>query len=528
MPSTTVPGFIVDQFGRQAYWGGGDVLHQRSRDDDRLRPRQPNHFADYIALLSPWRHQELSSECRAIASHGVTSALIDNKTSYVSSSNFAPEFYGSDAKYGSEVITALTDALKICNIRGPRYDWRTTWSLGVRHRATDGSYFVLLTTWGDTGWPAIQVLEGHRIGQRSGTAGIVKADDAWTNIVAEDGSTTRRKGAYAGLRIHNGVIYNAAGTEVAYRVLAATAAEDEDISARDMIHVARPTRHSEGRPAPEMATAILDFLAIDLAQTCQLDQQLIDAKLTLLESNATGKYDAAQAFSGAPRANTASGSPVEMVERGMTRHYKTGNEIKAHQSARPSDQWMNFDWRVLSRASAAIRWRAEMLDPSKLGGVAGRAFQDQINTEIQAEFLIDAPAATRVLRYFNAKLTALKVVRKHEDWQKLGVAAPTYFEIDRASAKLDLEDVAAGRVSMSTLHKRDGSTAANVFAQNADTYELAKAEYEKRKGRVPFEMIMGDWGRAAARTGFYPQTDPAADPSVDPEPPPAPIKPAAP
>lgn len=518
MPSNTVPGFLVDAYGRQAVWtgGGGGVLHQRSSDDDRLRPRPANHFADYISLLSPSNYRELTSECRAIGSRGVTSALIDSKTSYVSSSGFAPQFTGSDSNYGAEVMVALKDALQICNIRGPRFDWRTTWGMGVRHRATDGSYFVLLTSWGDTGWPAIQVLEGHRIGQRDWFGGIVGANDAFTTLVAEDGSTTRVKGAYVGLRIYNGVIYNRAGTEVAYRVLGATKEKDEDISARDMIHVARPTRHSEGRPAPEMATAILDFLAIDLAQTCQLDQQIQDARINLIETNATGKYDEGMAFKSqrSPSA-TPAGTPTEVVERGMTRIVKSGFDVKAHEASRPSDQWMNFDWRVLSRASSAIRWSPYMLDPEKLGGVAGRAFQDQINTYVQDDFLVDAPAAIRVLRYFNAKLTQLGVVRKHAEWQKLTVAAPTYFEVDRASAKLDLEDVAAGRQSISTLHARDGTTSARVFAQNADAFELAEAEFAKRGGKVPIEFIRGDWGRTAQRTGEFqtgkPQEEPAPD-----------------
>lgn len=502
MPQNTVPGFLYDGYGRQAYWGGGGVLHQRTAEDDRLRPRPANHFADYIALLSPWRYRELVSECRSIASRGIVSAILEQKADYIAASHYCPRFLGTDSDYGAKALEALQSALQICNVRGNRFDWRTTWRLSVPTRATDGSFFVLLTEWGDSGWPALQVLEGHRIGQRDAMGGIVGADDALTMLVADDGSSQEVRGAYVGLRIHNGVIYNAAGTEVAYRVLGGSKDEDEDISARDMIHVARPRRFSEGRPAPEMATAILDFLAIDLAQTCQLDQQIQDSRLTLIETNATGKYDAGAAFSGPPRTGTPLGTPTTIEERAQTRFVKSGMTLTPHEATRPSDQWMNFDWRVLQRAAASIRWRAEMLDPSKLGGAANRSFQDQVNTCIHDEFAIDAPAATRAVRYFVAKLTALGVIPKHAEWQSWGIAPPPWFEVDRASARLDLEDVAAGRVPMSVLHGRDGHTTAEVYNQRANAYELALA-VQKQHAKVPLEYILGDLGMTAQRTGQF-------------------------
>ncbi len=526
MPNNTLPGFLFDAYGRQAFWGGGSVLHQRTSDDDRLRPRAQNHFADYISLLSGWNYRELVSECRSIASRGVVNAILEQKADYVAASHYCPRFLGTDSKYGEKSLDALQAALQICNIRGGRFDWRTTWRLSVPTRATDGSFFVLLTSWGDTGWPALQVLEGHRIGQRDNCGNAVAAGDAWTNIVAEDGTATKRKGAYTGLRIDKGIIFNAAGTEVAYRVLGATAEQDEDVSARDMIHVSRPRRFSEGRPAPEMATALLDFLAIDLAQTCQLDQQIEDARLTLIETNATGKYDAGAAFATAPRTGTTAGAPTEVMERAHTRIIKSGMTLTPHEASRPSDQWMNFDWRVLQRATASIRWRAEMLDPSKLGGSATRAFQDQVNTCIHDEFAIDAPAATRALRYFVAKLTGLGVIPKHAEWQAWGIASPPWFEVDRASAKIDIDDVASGRVPMSVLHQRDGNTTAEVYKQRINAYKQAIA-LQKANPDVPLDIILGDLGMTAQRSGYFPLADPTPDPKV-PQPKPEPRDPKTP
>ena len=80
------------------------------------------------------------------------------------------------------------------------------------------------------------------------------------------------------------------GTEIAYRVLGGDpdGKEDRDISARDLFRVARPRFYSEGRTAPELSAAVLDFFALHEAQTAQLDQQTTDAKLTIVEERTVG------------------------------------------------------------------------------------------------------------------------------------------------------------------------------------------------------------------------------------------------
>jgi len=502
MPRAKVSAFQRDAKGRFSTWNGigsEGVLYRRTADDDRLRPRPPNHFADYAQLLTANRYIELVSESRAQSAKGLLSALIDNKAGYVSASHWRPRFTGADSDYGTKAYAELESALEMCSFRGRRFTWRALWRLSTRCFADSGGFFVLLTTWPDTDQPALQFLESHRIGQR--TCGIqeVGANDASTTIINEDGSETVIRGAYAGLTIDNGVITNGIGTEVAYRVLGATPNEDVDISARDLIYVAPPKAYSECRPAPDIAPSLLDFLALELAQTCQLDQQIADARLTFIETNAEGKPSAAQTRLGNAK-STPNGTPVEVYERGGSRFIKTGNTLTGHQTARPSDQWMNFDKRVASRAAVALHWRAEMLDPSELRGAATRAFQDQINTCILDDFNATAPAAVRCLRYFVAKLTKMGRLPKHPEWMQWGIASPPWFEVDRASARIDLEEVAAGRISMAELHHRDGRTTSEVMHSNAYVYQTALA-IQKRYPDVPFEIILGDLGKTSSRSG---------------------------
>lgn len=526
MPSATVPGFLVDAYNRPAvYNGSSGVLYRRTEADDRLRPRPPNHFADYLSLLSPQRYRELVSECRSLATRGLAAALLENKADYVAASGFRPRFQGNDTAWGTVASAALDGALKICNIRGPRFNWRSSWRMAVPTRATDARFFILLTKWA-SGWPAMQFLEGHRIGQREefgSASAVVGKEDAFTTITNDSGEQSRARGVYQGLAINHGVITNSTGTEVAFRVLGARKEDDQDISARDMIQVATPQRYSEGSPVPDIARALMDFLALDAAQTAQLDQQIADAKQTFLETNETGKQDPSLALAG--MAKQLDGTPTEMIERGNYRYLKSGvGKLEAFKSERPSNQWMNFDERVTNRAAAAVRWRAEMLDPSKLGGSATRAFQDQINTLIADEFCTIAPAAVRVLGYFVSTLIGLKVIPNSPEWMRWEIAPPPWFEVDRASARIDIEDVAAGRLPMSILHARDGNTSQEVQLARATFYEQALA-IQKLHPDVPLEIILGDLGMTAQRTGFFPTADPTPDPTVpQPVPEPRPVK----
>lgn len=519
MPRATVSALQRDAKGRFASpltAGAQGVLYRRTADDDRLRPRPPNHFADYASLLSPQRYRELVSESRAQAAKGLLSALIDNKAGYVSASHWRPRFLGADAAYGAKAYGLLEESLKICNLRGPRFDWRASWRLSTRNFADAGAFFVLLTTWPDTDQPALQFIEAHRIGQRQTGPCVVGKTDAKTTIVSEEGKESVIWGAYEGLIIDNGVISTLAGTEVAYRVLGATPEDDVDVSARDLIQVAAPKSYSECRPCPDIAPSLLDFLALDLAQTCQLDQQIADARLTFIESNASGMPTPAQVRMGGANKVTGSQTPTEVYERGGSRFIKSGNSLTPHESDRPSDQWMNFDKRVASRAAAALKWRSEMLDPSELRGAATRAFQDQINTLINDDFSATAPAAARCIRYFIAKLTQRGDLPKHEEWMRWGIASPPWFEVDRASARIDLEEVAAGRVSMAQLHARDGQTTSEVYNARVHAYEEA-LKLQAAHPTVPLEIILGDLGVTSSRTGGHPQFAAKEEKEVSPE-----------
>lgn len=484
-----MPSAILDAFGKPAqYLGSGGALYQRNQDDARLRPPPGAHFDDYMSLLSSGRWKQLVSESRAIGSRGLVAAALVQKADYVSGSHWRPYFTGEDADYGEEAEELLEDTAGLCCTRGPRYDWRTIWRLGVLTNGPDGGFFILLTDNGE-GWPLLQPLEAHRIGQRGSGAMLVTAKDAFSTITDDDGMEERITTPYVDLRIVNGIIYNKAGAEVAYRVLGPTPAEDEDVSARNMIHVAAPRWFSEGRPIPQIAPALLDLLGVDLARTCQLDQQVIDSKLTLIEENDTGRRDPIKDLVNPPFTQpTLNNTAPDVIERGGIRYVKKGGgSIKAHDSSRPSDQWMNYDLRMAATAIAAIGWRLEMLDPSALRGAATRAFQDQINTTIMNCFADVRHAAKRCTQYRVAKFTNLGMLRDHEEFLKWDITPPPEFVVDRNSASIDLELVRGGADAMPYVHRRAGHRPRQVLTTQAK-YEKMKDEIAKQYGIDPTRL----------------------------------------
>ena len=479
-----MPDVILDWTGRPATYGGQGNLYDRDAADMRMRPLPRPLFNDYVELLSPLRWKQLLSESRSIASKGEVAAAIWQKADYVSASHWAPYFTGEDSAWGEEAEQLLKDTENNCCTRGDRFPWRTIWRLSIPTRAADGGFFALLTATAE-GWPLIQLIEAHRIGQRDAnpTVGDI---DALSTFTASDGTKTQIRGLYAGMKIINGIIYNKQGAEVAYRVLGSDQTQDEDVSARDMIHIGAPRWYSEGRPLPEIAPALLDLHGIHLSRTAQLDGQIIDSKLTVVETNASGKQDPLRTA-----LNPTMGGPTpaltnpELLERGSFRYIKSGTgDLKPYESRRPSGEWMNFDQRMSSIAIAASGWRKEMLDPSDLRGAATRGFQDQINTTILNSFQDAKPAAIRCTRYRIAKFIQLGLLKDHPEFLKWDIAPPPEFTVDRGQLKTDLDGVRTGAEAMPFLQRRLGYQPRHVLVSQAK-YENLKDQIAKQYGILP-------------------------------------------
>lgn len=400
-------------------------------------------------------------------------------------------FEGDDDEYGDKLEAALEEADKVAGVRGPRFSTREMIRLTVKAFATDGAAFWVPTKSAD-GFPQLQIIEAHRIGQRDNTKNVVES------------------GRFKGLRISSGIIYSKAGREVGYNVLGAKpdGSEDVQLDETEMWHVARPRWSSECRPLPEVAPAILDLWDVREMRESAKMQAIVNARLTLIESNQTGKADPSKSAVNPPpgmSASTSAGSTVDVFEKGGIRYIKNGNSLTAHSSSMPADQWQRFDSRVISSALYGMGWRDEMRDLSTLGGSTTRAFQDQINTAIYSCFYAIEPFAIRWRQYQVAVLTNLGLLPEHPEWYRVGITPPPEFTCDPSrSIASDIEGVRSGADAMPFIHARNGTSSKKVLRAQARYLVM------KRKEAARAQLTEWDLGTTSKPGDVNPATQPQA------------------
>lgn len=476
---------LFDSFNRPLPWvnAGGRGLYETTQEDG-TRLDRPLLNQDIATLLSRYKHRALISDARYIAStFPIVQGGVQQKSHYVTQAGFDPVFLGKNKVWGRQARAALIQAHRVIDVRGGLFHWKKDWQIGCTMLDVDGGFFVVRGET-DTGYPQLQFLEAHRIGNR-GAGGDYEVTD----------------GPYKGLRILNGIIYNSTGREVAYRVLGAAAEFDRDISALDMHHVADPRWFSDGRPFPTIAYSILDWYDAKEARGFQRTKQKINSAHTLTETNETGKAPtdpfgnalAAAARAGQVTTGTAD-APIEPIVKliggGLIRYVKSGTgKLESHADNTPGDGWLKFDERIVAGAFVGMDWRAEMLNlASPGGGALTRGFADQINTSIYHRWGILIPHVFSDEMYILRKLIQRGDVPDNEEWWKWGYVPPAEFTVDGGrSNKIDIENVLAGTDALQLIVGRYGRTMEEVYRAQCEDIKL-KDEIAKEEGVDPARL----------------------------------------
>lgn len=464
-----MPSVILNGFGRPYEGLGGNSMSGAQSSylgtqDQPVRIPRPDLAQDMIRLLPRYKHRMMVADARWIAtSFPLVRGGIVQKSQYVSASGWKPQYIGRNEAWGKKAEALLAEANKVCDVRGPRFPFAKIFELGCRLWDTDGDWFFLLTETKE-GFPQFQCLEGHRIGQRG-----------YGDRVAG--------GAYDGARIVNGIVYNEAGAEIAYHVLGETAAADQFISARNLVHVANPSYFSEGRPFPTIAYSVLDWYDVKDTRDAEKAAQLINARLTLVESNETGKRSTIKdLIDPLPLQTTEQGTVIDVIEKGLIRYVKKGmGEIKAHESNRPSEGWQKFDRALVAGAYLGMEWRIEMMDLSLLSGGAIRGFQDNINTAISSRFSDLKPYAIRGTGYQVSKFIQRGDLPPDEDFLMWDFNRPVEFTVDPSkSVRSDIEALRAGIESEDQVIRR-------LYGMTPEAFYRTRARAIKTKERIAKE-----------------------------------------
>jgi len=418
------------QTGWQSFWGrGGSNEFYPGGMDDQRRFGRGKLARDIAELIVENRHKMLLGDSRYIyQAFSTVSGAVKQKANYVYGGSWRMQSYSKDRAFAEAVEKDFAQIDRMLDQRGAGFSFRKSAWLGSKTLDVDGDYFILLSEDQKTGFPKLQYLEAHRCG-----------------AFEMQGKTHIEEGKYKGRRIFSGVIVDDFMQPLAYRFKDdSRAAGFQDVPANGVIHVTDYEWFSQGRGQPSIAAAILDWYDLSETRDAEKISQKVNSALTMVESNETGRADMGNSIVN-PSPSGGGRMQTQLVDSGMIRYIKNGGSLKAHDSARPSDQWLNFTKLVESSAFYAMGWRREMLDSSAIGGAGVRGFAADINKSIAARCEVIESAMKRAALYVIAKRGKQGTYDLPDDWYKIGFTKPANFTVDEGRMrKADIEDLRAG------------------------------------------------------------------------------------
>ena len=447
--------------GVTSFWGrGGTNEFYPGGADDQRRFGRGKLARDIAELMQENRQKMLLGDSRYIyQSFSTVSGAVKQKANYVYGNAWRLQSYSSDAKFALAVEEDFKKIDRLLDTRGTAFSFRKSAWLGSKTIDVDGDYFIVLTENAETGFPKLQFLEAHRVG----SFGL-------------NGAHTVTSGRYKGLRIFAGVIVDEYMQPIAYRVQDESSKEGHrDVNANSMIHVADLEWFSQSRGQPTVAAAILDWY--DLAETRDAEKiaEKVNSALTLVESNETGRADMGNSIVN-PQPGSDGRLQTQLMDSGLIRYIKNGGSLKAHQSNRPSDQWLNFTKLVESSAFYALGWRREMLDSSAIGGAGVRGFAADINKSIASRREIIEAGMKRAAMYVIAKRAKQGVYGElPEDWWKIGFTKAAQFTVDEGRMRsADIADLRAGLTTEDHIVEARGMDYEDLLRKRAANLVLKK------------------------------------------------------
>ncbi len=455
-------------WGRDEFYAGGA--------DDQRRFRRDKLARDIAELIPEMRHKMMLGDSRFIyQAFSTVSGGVDQKANYVYGGSWKLQSYSENRDFADAVEKDMEQIDRLLDTRGRGFSFRRSAWLASKTIDVDGDFFIVLTDNPETGFPKLQFLEAHRIG-------------SWE----QQGDTVVKDGKYKGQRIFAGAIVNDYMEPVAYRIKDSSKKLGfQDMPADGVIHCADMRWFSQTRGMPSIANAILDWYDLSETRDAEKIAQKVNSALTLVESNETGRQDMGNSIVN-PLPGSDGRMQTQLVDSGLIRYIKNGGSLKAHESSRPSDQWLNFVKLVESSAFYAMGWRREMLDSSAVGGAGVRGFAADINKSIAARCEIIEQTMKRAALYVIAKRAKQGVYDLPKDWYKIGFTKPAQFTVDEGRMrKADIEDLRAGLTTEDAIVESRGMDYEKVVRQ------LAKNKALKKAVALEFELDVSELGTLA-------------------------------
>lgn len=430
--------------GSREFYAGG------RNDQRRLNTR--NLAEDIADMMTAHRHRMMLGDSRYIyQAFSSVAGAVKQKANYVYGGSWRLQSLSSNIEFAKKVEEDFARLDHSFDIRGTSFSFRKNVWRGSKLLDVDGDFFVVLTEQPDTGFPKLQYVEAHRVGD-------------WGEC--RDGYVTDSP-AYNGRRILTGIIVDDYMAPIAFRVRDDSRKKGfQDIPANSVVHFADMEWFTQGRGQPSVAAAILDWYDLSETRDAQKVKMKVNSILTLIESNETGTRDM-----GLSALGIGSGDNVPATsyyDSGMIRIIKNGGSLKAHTANDPPEGWLKFTQLVEQSAFYALGWRREMLDSSTIGGAGVRGFAADINKSIAARREVLEAGYKRLAQYIIAKRAKMGAYSLPEDWWKVTFTAPAEFTVDEGRMrKADIEDLRAGLITAEDIIQRRGHRYEDVLRQRA-------------------------------------------------------------
>lgn len=433
----------------------------RRRYNRKWNPNVAKDFDDLISNLD--FNTVLSSSRRLYANQGVVKGCIQQKATYSVGQAFLPRYLGTNKDWKVSATDWLLKWYQIAAVNN--LDFQTVLYLTSVTIDRDGSAFILLTET-KSGYPKIQCIPSHQIGQR---------DDAKRVL----------EGAYKGLKIRKGIIMSKAGAPVAFRVLGETEDQDQDVSAEDMIHVYDPEYFEQSRGLPLFSHALNQFKDMADSTEKEMMAQLLLASIAFVEHNPYGGPDETNAVN--IDYSTTDGKPTcETYDDGTIKFFKSGDGSKLEEVSnnRPSAEYQAFHDRLERIALVGTGWPKVLLDAAQGNGTADRIALRQGQKACEDRQSLLKPLALRIVNYAISKAIKNGLLEFDVDFYKWGFSTPPALSIDFGKDSSAIrEEYKLGLRNLTDILEEQGKNLEEHLYQRATEEaqaQLIRAEVEKQ------------------------------------------------
>ena len=417
---------LVDQYGNPLIRQGFNRSTENRGVD---RPWIPTRLDNIDKLIPSYDRNTLVAVSRMlIENFGAARSIARQIPMYSVGKAWKPSLNTDDVKIKEEAEGVIRE--QFCNITSIQGDDFSTVLYHIAHLVIrDGECFYLLTEW-ESGFPAIQIIPCHRVGQRGNFDKV-------------------QEGKYKGYTITEGVIKNKYGMPIAYRVLGETEDLDEDISSTSLKHVYDCDYPEANRGYPALSHGLNDGRDALQAHEWERLNMLARSSHTLIEHSESGIPDSNPTMD---YFNSDGGNSDTPSNQGVVTNtlfggiYKTvragsGYKLESVKHETPGETWESFNDRMIRKMCAGVPYPFSFVweGQTRGGGTAERRDVMQARQTIEDMQTLLEKQAKLMIGYAFKKLVKLGRVKDTPDWWRWSFSKPP---------KLTVDD---GRVSKSNL-----------------------------------------------------------------------------